>query len=298
MAILVNESTRVLVQGITGQEGARAVTHMKEYGTVVCAGVTPGKGGQEVEGVPVFDTVDEACARFPEINASIIYVPPAFAADAAREAIGAGIPLVNLITERIPIRDVAWVLEEAEARGVRVVGPSSVGMISPGMAVLGLVGGPNIHRIYTPGPIGVISKSGGMTNETSWVLRQADLGQSTVVACGGDALSGTTIPEVALLFEHDPATHGIVIFGEIGGDAEERVAELVATGQVTKPIAVFVAGKMTTTMPEDMTIGHAGALIQQRGTGSYESKTRMMREAGIAVANQFHELPQLILNAL
>ncbi len=298
MAILIDENIKVLVQGITGSEGHRATQAMREYGTKVVAGVTPGKGGQHVEGIPVYDTIKEAMEQH-EMNASVIYVPPFAVKDAAFEAISNNIKLVNCITEEVPIRDTVEIVAHARSHGVAFVGPSSIGIMNPETCRLGMIGGPKelADTIYKKGNIGVISKSGGMTNETSWVVRQAGLGQSTVVGIGGDIIIGITFADLLELFEGDKETKGVVIFGELGGTYEEEVAEMIKEGRFTKPVATFVAGKFAQQMPEGMAFGHAGALIQ-KGKGTPEAKMKMLREAGVITVEEHHELGEAIKNAI
>lgn len=299
MAILIDEKTRVLVQGITGGEGVRAVQAMKEYGTKVVAGVTPGKGGQNVEDVPVYDTVSEAIKHHPEINASIIYVPPFAAKDACFEAITNRISTVNCITEGIPVRDASEIIAYARMHGTIFVGPSSVGIMNPETCRLGVIGGPKelADTVYRKGSIGVISKSGGMTNETSWVVRQAGLGQSTVVGIGGDVLIGSNFVDILKMFERDAQTKGVVMFGELGGTYEEEVADLINDGGFSKPIAAFIAGKFAEKMPEGMSFGHAGAMIS-KGKGTPEAKMKILREAGVITVENHHELGAAIKDVI
>lgn len=299
MAILIDEKTRVLVQGITGNEGSRAAKLMKEYGTKVIAGVTPGKGGQLVEGVPVYDSVREVMDNHPEINASIVYVPPFAAGDAVFEAITNGISLVNCITEGVPVRDAAEMVACARKNNAVLIGPSSVGILSPDKCRLGVIGGLKemIGEIYKEGEIGVISKSGGMTNETSWVVRQAGLGQSTVISIGGDIIIGCAFADLLRMFEDDKETKGVVIFGELGGTYEEQAAEFVRSGGFTKPLAAFIAGHFAEQMPEGMSFGHAGALIQgERGRPRH--KMKVLREAGAIVVENHDELGEAIKDAI
>lgn len=288
MSIFVNTTTRLLIQGITGKEGVRACEAATSYHTRVVAGVTPGKGGQEVLSVPVYDSIQRAVARHPDINATAIYVPPVAAKDATLEAIAAGIPLINIMTERMPIGDTAYVLAAAREAGVRVVGPASLGIISAGLGRIGVAGGSNPDEIYTKGAIGVISRSGGMMNEMSWQLRRNGIGISTAVHIGGDLLIGTSYADVLRLFQEDSDTHGVVLFGELGGDYEFEVADMVARGEFTKPLSAFVGGKFGAQLPEGMTIGHAGALIQH-GRGSAASKEEALKKAGVIVVDSFEE---------
>lgn len=299
MSILIDEKTRVLVQGITGNEGSRAAQLMKEYGTKVLAGVTPGKGGQSVEEIPVYDTVKEAMKNHSGINASIVYVPPFATKDAVFEAVGNGIGLVNIITEGVPIRDTAEMIAFAKAHDARIVGPSSIGILSPEKCRLGVIGGLNemVREIYKEGPIGILSKSGGMTNETAWVVRQADLGQSTVIGIGGDVIIGSNFADLLQLFENDKQTKGVVMFGELGGTYEEQVAELVRNGEFTKPVAFFIAGRFAEQMQEGMAFGHAGAIIEgSRGLPS--EKINALKKAGVIVVDSHAQLGEAIRDAI
>lgn len=293
MAILIDSKTQLLIQGITGKEGQRAVEAAQAYHTSVVAGVTPGKGGQEVAGVPVYDTVKQAMQAHSDINVSAVYVPPFAAKDAVLEAIAARIPLVNIMTERIPIHDTAYFLAGAAASGTRIVGPSSLGVISSGLARIGVVGGDEPQAIYQPGPVGVISRSGGMTNEVSWQLRRHDIGISTAVHVGGDMLMGTPYADALRLFEQDPATQAVVIFGEMGGRYEWDIVDLIKSGDFTKPLAIFIGGKFGERLPEGMSIGHAGAIIE-KGKGSVSSKEEALRAVGVMVAEHYEDLPILI----
>ncbi len=288
MSILVDEETRILVQGITGREASEKVPEMVEYGSKVVAGVTPGKGGQEVAGVPVYDTVREALEHHPEINASIVYVPPFAAKDAAFEALENGIPLLNIITERIPVKDAWEIYEKAQEKDARVVGPTSVGIMSPGKTKLGPIGGNKPGKVYKPGKIGIVSKSGGMTTETAWVVRQAGYGVSTALGLGGDRIAGTTFEDALKLFEEDDQTEAVVMFGELGGTYEEKAAELLEQGEFTKPLVAFIAGEFTEKLPSQQ-YGHAGAIIRgSKGTPS--GKKQRLREVGAEVVNVHHEI--------
>ncbi len=288
MSILVDEDTKVLVQGITGREASEKVPEMIEYGTDVVAGVTPGKGGQEVTGVPVYDTVREALNEHPEINASLVYVPSFAAKDAAFEALENDIPLLNIVTERIPTKDAWKINEKAREKGARVVGPTSVGIITPGECKLGPIGGSSPGKVYEPGKVGVISKSGGMTTETAWVIRQKGYGISTAAGLGGDVIAGTSFEDALKLFEEDPQTEAVVMYGELGGTYEEKAAELLEKGGFSKPLIAFIAGKFTEEMPEKK-YGHAGAIIRgERGTPS--GKVKALQDAGAHVVDVHHEI--------
>ncbi len=273
MAIWVNEATRVVVQGLTGKEGQFHAARCREYGTKVVAGVTPGKGGSEVDGVPVFDTVAEA-REATACNASLIFVPPPAAADAIMEAVDAGVELVVCITEGIPARDMIAVKRRLAGSRSRLIGPNCPGIISPGKAKLGIMPA-HIHR---EGGIGVVSRSGTLTYEAVDQLTKQGLGQSTCVGIGGDPISGTSFVDVLAAFRDDPATKGVVMIGEIGGSAEEDAAALVAAGY-GKPVVAFIAGQ---TAPPGRRMGHAGAIIAG-GKGTAAEKMAALRAAGIEV---------------
>lgn len=295
MAILINENTRILVQGITGNEGARSAKFMLAYGSKVVAGVTPGKGGQFVEQVPVYNSIKEALEAHPEINCSVVLVPPKFGKAAMLEAIENKIPLINVITENIPLHDLAYCLAKAKETGSIVVGPTSIGIISPGKCKVGVIGG-ETNKAYIPGPIGIISKSGSMSSETSYIFKLAGIGQSTVVGIGGDVINGFSFKDALALFEKDPETKAVVMFGEIGGTYEEEAADFIKKGGFTKPIAAFISGKFAAALP-DVTLGHAGAIIEQ-GKGTREAKVKALRDAGVMIAEVHHELVDLVKKRL
>jgi succinyl-CoA synthetase alpha subunit len=280
MSILVDENTRLLVQGITGREGAFHSRQALAYGTKVVAGVTPGKGGTSMDGVPVFNTVQEA-KELTGANASVVFVPPAFAADAILEAADAAIPLVVAITEGIPTLDMVRVMRCLAGTGTRLIGPNCPGIISPGKCKIGIMPG-QIHR---QGHVGVVSRSGTLTYEAVGQLSALGVGQSTCIGIGGDPIIGTSFVDVLRLFNDDLETHGVVLIGEIGGRAEEEAAELVRT-QMQKPVVGFIAGR---TAPPGRRMGHAGAIISG-GKGTAADKIAALQEAGIAVA----ESPALI----
>ncbi|QKQ98942.1 succinate--CoA ligase subunit alpha [Candidatus Nanohaloarchaea archaeon] len=288
MSIVVDEETKVLVQGITGREASEKVPDMLDYGTDVVAGVTPGKGGQEVAGVPVYDTVAEALEEHPEINTSLVYVPPFAAKDAILEALENGIKTLNVITERIPTKDAWKIYQRVEEEDATMVGPTSVGIITPGECKLGPIGGNEPEKVYKPGKVGVISKSGGMTTETSWVVRQAGYGVSTAMGLGGDVIAGTSFADALKMFEEDDQTEAVVMFGELGGTYEEKAAELLEEGEFTKPLIAYITGKFTESMPEKK-YGHAGAIIRgDRGKPSHKKKA--LEEAGAHVVDVHHEI--------
>jgi len=298
MAILINEQTRVLIQGITGREARAVSKEMIDYGTKVVAGVTPGKGGQEVHGVPVYDTLSQALAEHPEVNTVLTYVPPLSVKDAVFEAIESGIPLINIVTERVPMLDAAQIHEFARSRRIRVVGPTSVGIINPSARVkVGAISGANVDRVYKPGQIGVISKSGGMTTETSWIIRQAGFGISTAMGIGGDFIKGGNFVDLVPLFFADEQTDAIVIFGEPGGGDEEALAEYVTAHGLQKPIVAFISGRFVDRMPQGVQFGHAGAVVE-RGMGSPAAKIAALRKAGILVADVHAQVADLLKEVL
>jgi len=273
MSILIDENTRVLVQGLTGSAGSFHASQMLEYGTKVVAGSTPGKGGQSVHGIPVFDTVAQA-VKETGADASVVYVPPAFAADALFEAADAGIPLVIAITEGIPVQDMIAVKRYYTQRGVRLVGPNCPGIISPGLCKIGIMPG----HIHKQGRVGVVSRSGTLTYEAVGQLSALGIGQSTCVGIGGDPINGTNFIDILALFEEDEDTDAVIMIGEIGGNAEQDAAAWVKAN-MSKPVVGFVAGA---TAPPGKRMGHAGAIISG-GEGTAADKQDAMRDAGIAV---------------
>ncbi|NAZ31392.1 MAG: succinate--CoA ligase subunit alpha [Acidilobus sp.] len=290
MGILVDENTRVIVQGITGKEGSFHTKLMLQYGTKIVAGVTPGKGGSTVEGVPVYDTMAEAVKEHPEANTSIIFVPARFASDAVYEAVDSGMKVIVVITEHIPVHDAIEFVNYAKRKGSVIIGPNCPGIITPGKTKVGIMPG----HVFTPGPVGIMSRSGTLTYEIGYFLTKAGLGQSTVIGVGGDPVTGLTFPEVIEMFERDPQTKAVVMIGEIGGDAEERVARMVKEGRIKKPVVAFVAGRAA---PEGKRMGHAGAIIML-GTGAYKDKVAALEDAGIRVARTPYEVPKLVKEAL
>ncbi len=288
MSILVNNDTRLIVQGITGREGRFHAEQMLAYGTNIVAGVTPGKGGQEVLGVPVFDTVKEA-KEATQANASIIYVPARFAGDAILEATAAGLDLVVCITEGIPVLDMVTVKAFVDQHPTRLIGPNCPGLISPGQAKVGIMPG-NIH---IPGPVGVVSRSGTLTYEAVFALTHRGIGQSTVVGIGGDPIIGTKFIDVLKLFQDDPNTEAIVMIGEIGGNDEEMAAAFIKE-YVTKPVVGFIAGR---TAPPGKRMGHAGAIISG-GKGTAAEKIKALEAAGVPVASHPEEIAELIAQRL
>ncbi len=288
MSVLVDKNTRLVVQGITGKEGTFHTKQMVEYGTNVVGGVTPGKGGTTHEGISVFNTVAQA-VKEAGANASVIYVPPPFAADAIIEAAAAGVPLVVCITEGIPAMDMVQVKRYLEDRNTRLIGPNCPGVISPGKCKIGIMPG----HIHKEGRIGVVSRSGTLTYEAVGQLTALGLGQSTAIGIGGDPVIGTTHKDALALFEADPDTEGIVMIGEIGGTAEEEAAEF-ARAHVTKPIVAFIAGQ---TAPPGRRMGHAGAIIAG-GKGTAAEKMKALEAAGIRVVQSPADIGQAMKDAL
>ena len=288
MSVLVDKNTRLIVQGITGKEGTFHTKQMVEYGTNIVGGVTPGKGGTMHEGIPVFNTVADAVAA-TGANASVIYVPPPFAADAIIEAAAAGIPLVVCITEGIPARDMVDVKRYLEDKNTRLIGPNCPGVISPGQCKIGIMPG----HIHQPGRIGIVSRSGTLTYEAVGQITALGLGQSTAIGIGGDPIVGTTHTDALRLFQEDPDTDGIIMIGEIGGTAEEEAAAY-AKDHVTKPIVAFIAGQ---TAPPGRRMGHAGAIISG-GKGTAEEKMRALTAAGIKVVQSPADIGQAMKDAL
>jgi succinyl-CoA synthetase alpha subunit len=289
MSVLLDDSSKVIVQGITGREGVFHSDRMLEYGTNVVGGVTPGKSGEEVHGKPVFDSVDAAVDE-TGADTSIIYVPPPFAADAVEEAVDAGIELIACITEGIPFKDMVTVKAILDENpDVHLIGPNCPGVISPGKAKLGIMPA----KIHEPGSIGVMSRSGTLTYEIVNELTENGFGQSTCVGVGGDAIIGSPFPDLLPLFEEDPETDAVVVIGEIGGDAEQQAAEYYEK-EMDTPVVSFIAGKSA---PEGKRMGHAGAIISDEA-GTTEAKIETFEAAGVPVANYPSEVPSLINDRL
>lgn len=294
MSILIQKDTTVLVQGITGKEGQKAVAAMLEYGTNVIGGTRPGKAGEKIEGKPVFNLVKDLISEFGQVDVSAIYVPPFSAKAAILEAIDSNTQQINVIVERMPISDTAYCLAAAKERNIQIIGPSSLGYVSPGVGRIGVVGGPKslADQIFQSGSVGIISRSGGMTNEVSWQVRKAGLGQSTAVHVGGDLLMGTTYIDLLKLFEKDEQTKAVIVFGEHGGSYEFEIVEMIKNKQFTKPLAVYVGGKFASALPEGMNIGHAGAIVE-RGRGAAE-KEKALSEVGVLIAENYEDLSNVI----
>jgi succinyl-CoA synthetase alpha subunit len=288
MSVLVDSNTRVLVQGITGHQGTIHTAGMKAFGSKVVAGVTPGKGGQVVEGVPVFDSVQEAMDK-THPNAACVFVPAPFARDALYEIVDAGIPLVVIITEHIPFHDMLPMLYYAKSKGARIIGPNCPGIATPGGSKVGIL--PN--AVFKPGKVGVISRSGTLTYEIVSNLSEAGIGQSTCIGLGGDPVPGTTFIDALELFGEDPKTDAVVMVGEIGGVAEEEAADYIKK-KFDKPVIGYIAGRSA---PPGKRMGHAGAIIS-RGRGTAATKVAALEAAGARVAKVPYDIPRLVKEAL
>ncbi len=288
MSILIGSDTRLIVQGITGSAGLFHATQCRDYGTQVVGGVTPGKGGSEVEGFSVFDTVEQAVKKV-DANTSLIFVPAPFAMDAIIEAVDGGIELVICITEGVPTLDMIKVKKYMEGKTARLIGPNCPGVITPGKAKAGIMPG----YIHKPGRIGIISKSGTLTYEAVWQLTDLGIGQSTCVGIGGDPIIGSTFIDILKLFEKDKKTDAVVMIGEIGGSAEEEAAEFIKSG-FSKPVAAFIAGA---TAPKGKRMGHAGAIISG-SSGLAEDKMKALTDAGVKVSSSPAEMGQTLQSLL
>jgi len=287
MSVLVDSTTRVVVQGITGHQGTVHARQMRQFGTQVVAGVTPGKAGTDVEGVPVYDTVRDA-VRATQANASCIFVPAPYAKDALLEAVDAGIRLCVVVTEHIPFHDMLVMYHYARSKGTRIIGPNCPGIASPGKAKVGII--PNV--VFQPGRVGVISRSGTLTYEIVNGIKETGLGQSTCIGLGGDPVVGTSFVDALPLFESDPETDALVLVGEIGGSAEEDAAEYIRH-HFTKPVVAYIAGRSA---PPGKRMGHAGAIIS-RGKGTAETKVAALEAVGARVARFPYEIPALVAEA-
>jgi succinyl-CoA synthetase alpha subunit len=297
VAILIDRDTRVIIQGITGREAVTMTRECLDYGTKIVGGVTPGRAGRDVHGVTVYDSVADITRR-TRVDASVVSVPPAFTRDAVFEAIENGVKLIVVVTERIPRYEVAQMVELAELRGARIIGPNCLGVLSPGEAKVGGLGGraEDARKAFSPGPIGVMSRSGGMTTEICNTLTASGLGQSTAVSIGGDAIIGSTYAELMPLYEADPATRAIVIYSEPGGRMEAELAGWVQQRRSRLPIVAFMAGRFMDAMP-GMRFGHAGTIVEGRADTTAE-KIERLRGAGIAVAERIEDIPDLVKSRL
>ncbi|MCW2277398.1 succinate--CoA ligase subunit alpha [Heliophilum fasciatum] len=286
MAILVNSESKVLIQGITGKQGTFHLKQMQAFGTQVVAGVAPGKGGGVHEGVPLYESVFEACENH-QIDASVLFIPAAFCKDAALEAIEAGIKVIVIITEHIPVVDELIIVNRAKLKGATIIGPNTFGMAS-WKCKLGIL--PNVA--FSPGPVGIVARSGTLTYEIVGSLTNVGIGQTSVVGLGGDRVPGSTFVDMLKLFEADPETKAVVLVGEIGGNAEEEAAEYIKT--MSKPVVAYLAGKSA---PPGKRMGHAGAIIE-RGKGTYEGKIQALEAAGARIAIFPYEVAQIIQELL
>ena len=297
MAILISSETTFIIQGITGREAVTMTRECLDYGSNIVGGVTPGRGGREIYGVPVYDTVNEITRKM-RVDGSVISVPPAFTRDAAFEAIEAGIKTIIVVTERIPRYQVAQMVELAKLRGARLIGPNCLGVLSPGEAKMGGLGGraEDARKAFSKGPIGVMSRSGGMTTEICNTLTAAGLGQSTAVSIGGDAIIGSTYSELMPLFEADRGTEAIVIYSEPGGRMEADLARWVKENKSRLPIVAFMAGRFMDEMP-GMRFGHAGTIVEGKADTATEKIARL-EEAGISVAERIEDIPARVKDRL
>ena len=296
MSILIDDTMRVVIQGITGREGTSRAKLMKDYGTHVVAGVSPGKKGESIHGIPVYDTVEEADDIEGPLDASVIFIPAALVKEAALEALAAGIKLLVIVPDRVPLWDVLEISKVAKEKGARFVGPNTLGLISPGKAVLGMIGGraESAKEWFKPGAVGVSSRSGGITSAISYYLGKAGIGQSTIIHVGGDGIVGTPHPDVVRLFERDEETRAVVIFGEIGTSQEERVADLIESGEFTKPLIAFIGGAAA---KSGTRFSHAGAIIEG-GRGTHREKVRRLKEVGAHVVEDFDKIPKVTMDVL
>ncbi len=296
MSILAERDLKVVIQGITGREGTARAKLMKEYGTNVVAGVTPGRKGEVIQGIPVYDTVEEAVEKQGPLDVSVIFIPAPLVKEAAFEALDAGIQLLVIVPDRVPVYDVLEIVKRSEEKGARFVGPNTLGLISPGKAVLGMIGGraESAKEWFKPGPVGVTSRSGGITSAISYYLGRSGIGQSTIIHVGGDSVVGTPHPDVVRLFEKDEATKAVVMFGEIGTSQEERVADLIERGEFTKPLIAFIGGAAA---KSGTRFSHAGAIIEG-GRGTHEGKVKRLKEVGAHVVDDFDEIPRVTRSIL
>ncbi|HLC88280.1 MAG TPA: CoA-binding protein [Patescibacteria group bacterium] len=295
---LPKKGSRFIGQGLTGTEGSRALPRMTSYGTTIAAGVTPGKGGQEVEGVPVFNTIAEAVAVVGEVDGAVQFVPPLFTKGAVKEAVEAGLKFILISAEKVPTSDEAYMYALAKAHGASIIGPNSVGLLSTHNRIrLGLIGGSDPDRVFPAGEIAIVSKSGSMTAEIGLHLKNNGLGTSWAVGIGGDIVEGTDFADFLLELEDDPNTKASVIFGELGGTYEEKVGELVKAGKIKKPVVALIAGDFTMKLPNEVQFGHAGAIIEgERGLPVF--KRKFLEESGVKVAKSIDEIAPLLKESM
>lgn len=296
MGILIDRDTRVLVQGVTGREGSLRAGYMKDYGTLVVAGTSPGKGGTEVHGIPVYDTVAAAVADQGPVDYSVIFVPGRVLVPAVQEAADAGVSNLVACVESVPVQDIMVMVEYCRERGTRLLGPGTIGAITPGEAVVGWLGGSVewANTFFCPGPVGVFSRSGGQSGTIPWVLSRAGYGVSTVVHTGTEPVIGTSMADLLPLFEVDPQTEAVAVFSEIGGSQEEECAQVIAAGGFTKPFVIFVAGSWA---PEGQRFSHASSIVE-RGRGSAKSKMEAVEEVGGYVAESPNDIPRILKGLL
>lgn len=304
--LLLKPNAKILGQGITGTQGSIAVPGMLEYGTNLVAGITPGKGGQELQGIPIFNSINEAIEKVDQFDASVIYVPPLFVKGAAIEAIEAKIPLILIFTEKVPTQDSAYIYALSKEKGINIIGPSSIGLINPKLKIkIGSIGGNEPQRSFIEGNIAVISKSGGMCSEIGLHLKNNGLGVSWALGIGGDRIANCDFGDFLLALEEDENTKASVIFGELGGTYEEKVGKLVKEGKMSgalpgvikKPVVAFIGGEFTMSLPSDVEFGHAGAIIEgDRGKPDY--KRKVLKESEVKVAESFDSIADLVKQIL
>jgi succinyl-CoA synthetase alpha subunit len=296
--LLLPKNVKIIGQGITGSEGSRALPWILSYGTQVVAGVTPGKGGQKLNNIPIFDSIIDATNNINDIEGVVQFVPPQFAKKATIEAIDSGIKFILIGAEKVPTQDAAYIYRYAKDNGASIVGPNSVGIINPKRKLkLGLIGGGKPEKMFIPGDIAVISKSGSVAAEISLLLKNAGLGVSWAIGIGGDRIIGSDFGDFLLEIEKDDSTKASVIFGELGGTYEERVALLIKEKKIKKPVVAYVAGEFTMSLPSDVQFGHAGAIIEGN-RGLPQIKREILKEAGVIVADNLDDIPSLIKDIL
>lgn len=298
MSIFLSENIKVLGQGITGSEGSKAARWAQDYGTKIVAGVTPGKGGQEVEGIPIFNSIKEAIESVGMVDVAVSFAPPRFAKQAFFEAADNHIKFSVIIAEKVPTKDAALMYAYAKEKGVKFLGPNTAGAISPIRRIkLGLMGGPNPTKMFVPGEIAIISKSGSVASEIGLTLKRAGFGVSWAIGIGGDRIIGQDFVDCLKALEEDPYTKVSVLFGELGGTYEEQAAKLINEGLIKKPVVAFIAGEFTLMLPSEVQFGHAGAIIEgNRGKPDY--KRKVLSQAGVKIAQKIEDIPILIRELL